>query len=69
MRFEGLIWFVVGGLVLFASLDLLISNISGTIELTPIWSYLLGGVAFFLMGIGILLMLREITKSVAASEK
>ena len=47
MRFEGLIWFVVGGLVLFSSLDSLIRNISDTPELIPIWSYLLGFGAFF----------------------
>ena len=69
VRFEGLIWFVVGGLVLFLSLDTLIRNITDTPELIPILSYLLGFVAFFSMGIGILLMINEITKAIASSEK
>ena len=69
MRFEGLIWFVVGGLILFSSLDSLIRNIGESPELIPVWSYLLGFVAFFLMGIGILLMINEITKAVKSSEK
>ena len=69
MRFEGLIWFVAGGLVLFLSLDLLIRNISESPELIPIGSYFLGFVAFFAMGIGILLMINEISKAIASSEK
>ena len=68
VRFEGLIWFVVGGLILFASLDLLIRNINESPELIPVGSYLLGFVAFSVMGIGILLMINEISKAVASKK-
>ena len=53
---------------MFASLDLLIRNINESPELIPVGSYLLGFVAFAVMGIGLLLMINEISKAVASKK-
>ena len=67
MRFEVLIWFIVGGLFFLYSINVPII----TIYDNPGWgitSYLFGFVAFFFMGLGLIMLIKEITKSVAFSE-
>ena len=65
MRFEGLIWFIIGGLIFFLSLDVLIWSDYGMFNPFP---YLLCALAFFSMGIGIVLITNEIIKSVSSSD-
>jgi hypothetical protein len=65
MRLEGLVWFTIGGLVLLLSLYYVVTDVvtEPDLHLALIFGLFIGFGAFFFMGLGLMMMIKEITKS------
>ena len=62
MRLEGLFWFIIGGLVLNFSIYYVVLFEPDPL-LAIIFGLIFGFGAFFFMGLGLIMLIKEITKS------
>lgn len=64
MRFEGFVWLIVGGLISLLGIYYIVEHVVHETE--PIllgFGFFLGFVAFFFIGLGFMMMIKEIGKS------
>ena len=71
MRLEGFVWLIIGGLVLLLALYFVVVDVVYEPELHSAlgFGFFFGFVAFFFIGLGFMMMIREIIKSVDTQEK
>ena len=65
MRLEGFAWFIIGGLILLLALYYVVVDVVYEPELHSAlgFGFFLGFVAFFFMGLGFMIIIKEISKS------